>query len=58
MNLEQLENVLKQIEIIEMLIEDDTDGASNINQKLDPFKETVQLELKNLVWVRYLKERD
>ncbi len=57
MNLEQMENILKQIELIEMLIEDDTDGSMTVNEALDPFKATVNKELKNLVWVRYLKER-
>ena len=57
MNLIQLEKVLKQIEVIEMLLEDDTDGASNIILKKNEFKGTVELELKNLVWLRYLKER-
>ena len=57
MHLEQLENILKQIEIIERLIEEDTEGTRIINETLDKFKEAVQSDLKNLVWVRYLKER-
>ncbi|MBA7685887.1 hypothetical protein ES703_94318 [subsurface metagenome] len=33
MNVEQLENVLKQIELIEMLFEDDTEGTSIISPR-------------------------
>lgn len=55
MNVEQLENILKQIDLIEMLIEDDRQGCLTVYDKLKKFKGAVTCELKNEVWKRYLE---
>jgi len=55
MNVEQLENVLKQIDLIEMLIEDDRQGCMTVYDKLKKLRAAVTSELKNEVWKRYLE---
>lgn len=54
MNKAQLEKIMGYLTTIGKTIEEDTQGAAEIQEKLKALQGTVAQELKNTVWKEYL----
>lgn len=58
MNIKQLEKVMDLVCEIRKVLREDESGIYPIKQKLDALEEQVQEELKNLLWEKYLEDKN
>ena len=56
MNIAQLERLLEHARELERIVEEDAAGSYDIARALESLLVVIQQELKERVWVRYLKE--